>query len=303
MGGLIPAIKGRFHGDVLASVKRAAVGVTQYRDMVSIIRLVVALTHFCAGASIADWVQHRLTWWFVCHRFSRGDHLEIGPIKLPMLAKRDRRGFVFQFWDLIFPGWVCPGRYGNEGDGLYEEFGVTVEPGDVVVDCGANLGVFAAYAASKGARVFAFEPYPKALGYLTKTVELNRSLPGSIEIVPMALMAERSQATFAVDIDNVGGSSAVLCRRGSPTFVATSVPLDEWLPERGISQVHFIKADVEGAERSVVQGALRTIERWKPRLSICTYHLADDRDVLGRLVLRARPDYQMWYGPNKLYAR
>src|SRR5947207_3379710 len=43
-------------------------------------------------------------------------------------------------------------------EGEYDRFGIAVEPGDIVVDCGANIGLFSQYAVSKGAaKVYSFE--------------------------------------------------------------------------------------------------------------------------------------------------
>jgi hypothetical protein len=62
------------------------------------------------------------------------------------------------------------GPYGyRDGD-----IDVTVKPGDVVIDAGAWIGDFSAYAASKGALSYAFEPTPALLKPLSKTAELNR---------------------------------------------------------------------------------------------------------------------------------
>ena len=43
-----------------------------------------------------------------------------------------------------------------------------LEPGDIAVDCGANVGLFTLPMARRGARVFAFEPNPHAFGELAR---------------------------------------------------------------------------------------------------------------------------------------
>ncbi|MDR1257211.1 MAG: hypothetical protein LBJ86_05650 [Spirochaetaceae bacterium] len=61
------------------------------------------------------------------------------------------------------------GPYGYREEG----FDVTVKPGDIVIDAGAWIGDFSAYAASKGASAYAFEPTPYMFKTLRKTAELN----------------------------------------------------------------------------------------------------------------------------------
>lgn len=52
-------------------------------------------------------------------------------------------------------------------------FDVTVKKGDVVIDAGAWIGDFSAYAASKGAMAYAFEPVSETYQLLCKTKMLN----------------------------------------------------------------------------------------------------------------------------------
>lgn len=66
-----------------------------------------------------------------------------------------------------------------------KDFDVTVNPGDVVIDAGAWIGDFSAYAASRGARVYAFEPSTETFPFLQRTAELNVS--GGISAINQAL--------------------------------------------------------------------------------------------------------------------
>jgi tRNA/tmRNA/rRNA uracil-C5-methylase (TrmA/RlmC/RlmD family) len=61
----------------------------------------------------------------------------------------------------------CPYGY-NDGN-----FNVTVEKNDVVIDAGAWIGDFSAYAASKKATVYAFEPVNETFQLLKETAMLN----------------------------------------------------------------------------------------------------------------------------------
>jgi hypothetical protein len=72
--------------------------------------------------------------------------------------------------------------------------------------------------------------------------------------------------------------------------------------ENKLERVDFIKADIEGAERGLLSGAKNVLKEFSPKLSLCTYHLPDDCEVLERLILEANPKYKVRQGPNKLYA-
>jgi 31-O-methyltransferase len=56
---------------------------------------------------------------------------------------------------------------------LYLQSGVSISAGDVVVDVGANIGVFTLYAAKQGAQLYAYEPIPPTYAVLQQNVEAH----------------------------------------------------------------------------------------------------------------------------------
>jgi FkbM family methyltransferase len=58
-------------------------------------------------------------------------------------------------------------------DKLYLQEGVSISPGDIVLDVGANIGVFALCAAKQGAQVYAYEPIPGTFELLQQNIHLH----------------------------------------------------------------------------------------------------------------------------------
>ena len=58
-------------------------------------------------------------------------------------------------------------------DKLYFQEGVSVSPGDIVLDVGANIGVFTLCAAKQGAHIYAFEPIPPTFEVLQHNIHLH----------------------------------------------------------------------------------------------------------------------------------
>jgi FkbM family methyltransferase len=58
-------------------------------------------------------------------------------------------------------------------DQLYFQEGVSISPGDIVLDVGANIGVFALCAAKQGAQVYAYEPIPGTFELLQQNIHLH----------------------------------------------------------------------------------------------------------------------------------
>jgi FkbM family methyltransferase len=192
------------------------------------------------------------------------------------------------------------GPYGYTDGG----FDVSVKKGDVVIDAGAFIGDFSAYAAAKGAVCYAFEPTETTFQLLQKTAELNG---GKIIPVQKGLGNIEGEVEFFINNGNAGGN-AINVRQGDANRRKKNIStikittLDTFVREQGLTKVDFIKADIEGAERDMLAGARNMLKTFTPKLAICTYHLPDDPQVLERLILDANPNYKVRQGPKKLYA-
>lgn len=176
---------------------------------------------------------------------------------------------------------------------------VSIQNGDVVIDCGANIGLFSAIAAHKGAKVYSFEPDKTIVkNYLGKTAKYNEG----IQIFECALSDYSGKGGFSTDTVNVGGGRLQKdVNELDTTKMVEITTIDEFAEEHNITKIDFIKADIEGAERDMLRGATRVLKEYHPKLSICTYHLSDDKEVLERIVKSANPDYNVRHDYLKMY--
>jgi FkbM family methyltransferase len=136
--------------------------------------------------------------------------------------------------------------------------------GGTAVDVGANQGFFA-YALSELAdRVVAFEPNPDYALFA------RVMLRGRAEVHRLALADKPGRAAFRVPIDHDG---TVLHLAGSLKGTHGQFPRERTytvevrtLDSFRLSDVRFIKVDVEGSEREVLDGGTATIARDRPAL-------------------------------------
>jgi len=185
------------------------------------------------------------------------------------------------------------------GEGPYEYKTVRLEKGDIVIDAGANIGEFSALAGVKGCTAYAFEPIPNIINtYLSKTAEWNPN----ITICQYALSDKLGELIFDEDLSNFGGSSYVREVKNSKKIKVQAIDLDSFVEQNKLPKVDFIKADIEGAERDMLMGAKRVLKEFAPKISICTYHLPDDPQVLRKLILDANPNYVIEERWKKMYA-
>ena len=202
--------------------------------------------------------------------------------------------------------WETPlGRFwGGERDGreldlltleqgvgdIYEQRSVTVRDSDVVMDVGAHLGTFTRVALQRGARVVvAVEPNPVNIACLERT--FAREIAAQrVRLVKAAAWHSPGSLTFEFgDSSQMGHVGADATDK---SVQVRAVTLDRLLDELKLDRVDFIKMDIEGAERHALAGARRLLATHRPRLAICIYHTADDRDVIPRVVRSANSGYE-----------
>ncbi|PIB93420.1 FkbM family methyltransferase [Caulobacter sp. FWC2] len=128
-----------------------------------------------------------------------------------------------------------------------------VQPGMVVADVGANIGLLTlvmAWAAGPGGKVIAFEPEAIPRANLEKMRHLNGL--SWVEVRDQAVGAEPGQLTFHVS-DIIGHSSlyALPETEGSREIQVEVVRLDSVAPAQ---RMDVVKIDVEGAELDVLAG-------------------------------------------------
>ena len=184
------------------------------------------------------------------------------------------------------------------------EFDVTVKPGDIVIDAGAWIGDFSAFAACRGAKVYAFEPTNHTFQVLTETARLNNN-----RIIPIQKGLGEVEEECVIHTNTSGSAaSSVLGNQFTSSFAdkkeekITITTIDSFVEENNLQSVDFIKADIEGFERYMLLGAKETLRRFAPKLAICTYHSQEDPRLLKQIILEANPDYKVVQKRKKLYA-
>jgi FkbM family methyltransferase len=123
--------------------------------------------------------------------------------------------------------------------GEYAAPGFEIAVGERVVDCGANVGAFAVWAAIKGASVTAYEPHPVTFDWLARN---TAGLP--VHCVRAAIVAEApAGGTVALGIDPAADTHHSL-GGGSTSIDVPAVTLATAIGEG----CDLLKLDCEGAE-------------------------------------------------------
>ena len=130
-------------------------------------------------------------------------------------------------------------------------------PGDIAIDCGANVGDVSAPMASRGAQVYAFEPNIKAAS------KIIGKLPNFV-VIPMAIATENGfeifhenayeESSSLLPMDEevrkvwVGGKELQVVNE----YFVPTIRLDTFMDIMGIPRVDFLKIDTQGFDYDVV---------------------------------------------------
>jgi FkbM family methyltransferase len=143
----------------------------------------------------------------------------------------------------------------------------------VVVDVGAHAGQFTKLFASivRDGRVYAFEPGSYALSILRKVCFVHHLK--NVLIVPLGLSDHETQAILQIPVKKSGSIGfglstlgAVQNGRRSQVEDVSLITLDRFAQENAFQRLDMIKADVEGWELRMLEGARLSIEKFSPVL-------------------------------------
>lgn len=148
--------------------------------------------------------------------------------------------------------------------GLYESYATKIlkkiiRADDIVVDIGANFGWYTTLFGrliKRGGQVHSFEPTPWIFNELQKNVTLN-NIKSNVFLNQCALGNESKAIEMFVFSRLPCGHASIsnLGRDDYTNYKCSMRTLDNYIFEKGISNVQVIKCDVEGAEMLVLEGA------------------------------------------------
>ena len=166
--------------------------------------------------------------------------------------------------------------YDNNNFSLIKEI---VRPGQTCFDIGANIGVYTLFLAKitgNPGNIHSFEPVDHIRTKLSSNLRLNNFTKVHINSFALGAQSEK-QEMYAVKTGTYRGGTSTFVKNenvinmGEDKFDRIPVEIrsmDDYVKENNITQLDFIKIDVEGFEWDVLKGGSDTIKNLRPKMII-----------------------------------
>lgn len=156
----------------------------------------------------------------------------------------------------------------------------------VVVDIGANVGVFSLYADrwARDVQLHCFEPNPQVHGMLEENLKHTQNA----ELYHVGLSDRDGELMLYQHPENTGEASTSFRHEGAKKVPVPVVHAGRAFKEIGLKQVDVLKIDTEGAEVAI----LKALEDFLPDVSVVMveYHTEEDRIAIDSLM----KDFQLY---------
>jgi FkbM family methyltransferase len=185
-----------------------------------------------------------------------------------------------------------------EAKGLLQGIVSMLRPGDVVIDCGANLGAVTGPLAATGAEVHAYEPDPWAFGKLRAemgalpNVTLHNAAvgveDGTVHLMRALNFGENPKGASVKSTVVPGGRQISEAAGDSIPVPLVDLPrvIRELAARHG--EVAFLKLDIEGAELALLERMLADDLFALVRLTVAETHERKFRDLAPRFAALRR---------------
>ena len=144
--------------------------------------------------------------------------------------------------------------------------------GMVCLDIGANLGYYATLESKmvgKTGKVIALEPSPVSFKYLERNLDLQNE--SNYEALNLACGGEDGEVRFLITPKSNLNRVLKEDEEAPSDMNVVKVPmkkLDTFLKEKSLKKLDFIRMDVEGYEKQILEGGKESIRKFKPMIQV-----------------------------------
>ena len=174
-----------------------------------------------------------------------------------------------------------------------------IKNNSVIIDIGAQIGVFSIFAAkkNKNVKIYSYEPFEKNFNLLKRNISLNNL--DNIYVFKQGIAGEKGRKELFISEENTGGHS--FYAKGNKKVIIETITLKDVFEKNKIGACDFLKIDCEGAEYEILYNTpLKYLEKIKS--ITLEYHKNGNVDELQRFLEKARFNIEIDRVGEILYA-
>lgn len=156
-------------------------------------------------------------------------------------------------------------------------YGVYDLPGDddIVVDIGAQIGMYSIYASNTAKKVYSFEPTYDNYKSLNRNIGINNIR----NVVPIkkAVLSKSGKKEISINKDNCGSHSFIWNHTGGKETV-NATTLKEFIEENHIKKINLLKIDCELSEYDILFNCPDEVFEKIDKIMLETHHMNEENN-------------------------
>ena len=156
---------------------------------------------------------------------------------------------------------------------IVELYKTIVQEGNIVLDCGAFIGLHTlelSKLVGDTGKVYSFEPIPAVADCLEKTLE-EKMIKNVVLVRKPLHSSSNKELSFLSDHNGLSSVSEYRRKPFKYNYKLNSICIDDFINIPKDKKISFIKIDVEGSEFRVLEGAIKTIKKYRPTIIFETW--------------------------------
>lgn len=141
-----------------------------------------------------------------------------------------------------------------------------IEKSNTFLDVGANTGFYTLLASTikPTCTIHAFEPVPSIFNSLEANINLNKLQKATPHLLALSNETKKSSFFVPKSIRISTGASQVAQFQDCEEIHCQLIRLDDFVSQKEIQNIDFMKIDTETTEPLVLEGGLQTISKFRP---------------------------------------
>lgn len=157
---------------------------------------------------------------------------------------------------------------------LYNPKDFEIKENDIILDIGANIGIFSIFASkyAKNGKIYSFEPTPLTFKILNDNIELNNAT--NVKPLEIAIASKENIIDFYIN-ETYSNTNSIFEEKWKKKIKVNATTLDKIIKKNNLKKIDFLKMDCEGSEYDILFNCSDEILNIVNKISMEYHKLSD----------------------------